>query len=226
MNRIAIFFLVVCTPGLFLLLAWLGLATLPSNLFGWLLLVLGLVYLFGVIVVYWIRGIQFWRPRANGETIQEERNDWSFWLIAGGMIAAFYLPPLEYRFLPAFLPRALALQAAGLLIFFLGSVLFIWARRALGHFYSGHVSVIEGQPLMQCGPYRLIRHPAYAGYLLITLGLALGYSSLAGFASILLLLLPSMMYRIRVEDKLLAEHFGASFADYARRVKRLLPRIW
>jgi protein-S-isoprenylcysteine O-methyltransferase Ste14 len=226
MSRMAIFFLVVVTLGLAILLAWLGLATLQSNLLGWFLLVSGLVYFFGVVIVYWVRRIRFWRPRAKGEMVKEERNDWSFWFIVVDMIAAFYLSPVEYLFFPAILPRAVWMQVAGLFLIFIGAALFIWARRTLGSFYSGHVSVIEGQPLVQGGPYRFIRHPAYAGYLLIVLGLALGYSSLAGFAAILVLFLPSVVYRIRVEDQLLAAHFGAQFDEYALRTKRLLPGIW
>ena len=226
MRIAAIFFLVVGTLVLALALAWLGLATLPSNLLGWFLLVSGLVYFFGVVIVYWVRRIQFWRPRAKGEMVKEERNDWSFWFIVVGMISAFYLPPIEYLYFPVTLPHAAWMQVAGLLLIIFGSTLFIWARRILGNFYSGHVSVIEGQRLIQIGPYRFIRHPAYAGYLLIVLGLALGYSSLAGFAAILFLLLPSVIYRIRVEDQLLAGHFGAEFKDYAEKIKRLLPFIW
>jgi len=225
-SRAAIFFLVFVTLGLAILLAILGLATLPSNLVGWFLLMTGSVYFFGVIIVYWIRKIQFWGPRAEGEMIYEERNDWSFWFIVIGMIAALYLPPVEYLFFTVVLPRGFWMQIIGLLLIFLGSGLFIWARRVLGKFYSGHVSVIEGQKLVQHGPYRFVRHPAYAGYILITLGLALGYSSLMGLAAILFFLLPALMYRIRVEDQLLAEHFGGQFKDYASRTNRLIPGIW
>jgi protein-S-isoprenylcysteine O-methyltransferase Ste14 len=142
------------------------------------------------------------------------------------MIAVFYLPPIEFLFFTAGLPRNVWMQIIGLLIIFFGSFLFIWARRMLGKFYSGHLSVVEGQQLVQGGPYRFIRHPAYAGYILIALGLALGYSSLAGWAAILFLLIPSVMYRVHVEDQLLAEYFGAQFNDYARRTKRLFPGIW
>jgi len=221
-----ILFLVFFTLGLSLLLAWLGLVTLHENLMGWFLLVSGLIYFFGVIVVYWIRGIRFWRPRAKGEMLKEEGNDVSFWFIVAGMIAVFYLPPFEYLLVPAILPRIVWMQVTGLLIILVGSVLFIWARRVLGHYYSGHLSVIEGQKLVQHGPYRFIRHPAYAGYILIALGLSFGYSSLAGLVAILLLLLPSVVYRLRVEDRLLAEHFGEAFTNYANKTKCLIPGIW
>lgn len=225
MSRAAIFFLVTITLGLTLLLVWLGLLTLNSNLLGWFLLFAGLIYFFGIIIVYWIRGIQFWRPRAKGEMLKEERGDGSFWLITIGMIAAFYLPPFEYLFAPAVLPRTNWVQIVGLLIIIIGAILFVWARRVLGHFYSGHVSVIEGQPLVQHGPYRIIRHPAYMGYLLISLGNSLGFSSLSGFAAIVFILLPSIVYRLRMEDKLLAEHFGEQWWDYCKRVPAFIPKL-
>src|SRR5512141_922458 len=226
MSRIAVFFLVVVTLGLCLLLSLLGWLTIPANLLGWFLLISGLIYFFGIIVVYWIRGIRFWRPRAVGELLQQEQTDQSFWAIVLGMIPAFYLPPLEYLFFEAILPRTRGMQILGLLIIFLGSILFLWARRALGNFYSGHLSVVEGQPLVQHGPYRFIRHPAYAGYVLIALGLSIGYSSLLGLIVILCLLIPTVIYRIHVEDAVLAEHFGNQFKSYVRKTKCLLPYVW
>jgi protein-S-isoprenylcysteine O-methyltransferase Ste14 len=96
----------------------------------------------------------------------------------------------------------------------------------LGNFYSGHLCVVEGQPLIQHGPYHFIRHPAYAGYVLIALGLSIGYSSLLGLIVILCLLLPTVIYRIHVEDAVLAEHFGNPFKSYARKTKCLLPYVW
>ena len=225
MNRLAIFFLVFVTLGLAILFSFWGYMTIQSNLLGWFLLITGLVYFFGIIVVYWMRRIRFWEPQARGDVFKEERGDWSFWVITAGMIAAFYLPPAEYLYFN-FLPSGLWAQILGLFLVFLGSVLFIWARRTLGQFYSGHVSVLEGQPLVQSGPYHFIRHPAYAGYLFIALGVVCGYSSVAGLIINLIILLPAVIYRIHVEDKLLAEYFGAQFESYARRTKRLLPLVW
>lgn len=226
MGRIAIFFLVVITLGLALLLSFLGFVTIKSNLLGWFLLITGLIYFFGVIVVYWIRRIRFWRPQAKGEIVKEERDDWSFWIIVAGMIAAFYLPPIEYLYLKGILPQNVWMQIAGWILILLGSVLFVWARRSLGKYYSGHVSVVDGQSLVKSGPYRFIRHPAYAGYVLLALGITVGYSSLAGLVLIPVLLLPSVIYRLSVEDKLLAEHFGDQFKEYTNKTARLIPGVW
>ena len=226
MSHIAIFFLVVLTLGLSLFLSFLGFATIKSNLLGWFLLLAGLVYFFGGIIVYWIRGIRFWGPRAQGQIVREERSDWSFWMIVAGMIAAFYLPPVEFLYFKNILPQSLWMQSIGLIFILCGSALFIWARHTLGNYYSGHVSVLDGQPLVQEGPYRFIRHPAYMGYLLIAVGIAVGYSSLSGLAVIPILLLPAVIYRLSVEDTFLAEHFGDEFRAYAKNTARLIPRVW
>jgi protein-S-isoprenylcysteine O-methyltransferase Ste14 len=147
-------------------------------------------------------------------------------MITVSMMAVFYLSPLEYIYFASQLPGTIWMEYAGVGLFVFGSGMFVWARHTLGVNYSGHLSVKEGQQLIQSGPYRVIRHPAYVGYLLMALGLAIGYSSLAGIISILFALLPCMIYRIYIEDGLLAEHFGKQFDQYRRKTKRLIPGIW
>jgi len=226
MSRPATIFLLILAPGLAILLALLGFETLHSNLLGWFLLLTGIVYAAGIVIDAYVRKEEFWASKQSGENLQEERGDRSFWPIALGIMAAFFLSPLEYLFFATFQSRIVWIEAIGVGLVILGSILFVWARRTLGEYYSGHVSVKKEQKLAQSGPYRIIRHPAYAGYLFMALGLSLGYSSLLGFVSTLFILLPAAVYRIRVEDRMLAEHFGTQFEKYARKTKRLLPGIW
>ncbi len=226
MSQMAKFFLLVAAPILAVLLAWLGIKTLPTNPTGWFLLLVGVAYTVGLIIVCAIRKERFWESPLEGRSTHEERGDRSLWFITIGMIAAFYLSPLEYIYLPPLLHRNTWMSFGGMGMVALGISLFIWARRALGKNYSGHVSVKNGQTLVQSGPYRLIRHPAYAGYLLMALGLSLGYSSLVGLLSVVTLLLPGVIYRIKVEEKLLNDHFSESYRQYMQRTKRLIPGIW
>ena len=226
MSLIAKFFILVIAPILAMLLALLGVETLPTNPLGWFLLLVGVVYIAGVVIVYVIRRERFWESPLNGSPILEEHGDRSLWFITLGMLAAFYLSPIDYIYLPACLPRNAWMSFSGVGLVALGIVLFVWARRVLGTNYSGHVSVKVGHSLVQNGPYHFIRHPAYLGYLLMALGIGLGYSSLAGLASTFLLLLPSLIYRIKVEEKLLFRYFGESYRQYAIVVKRLIPCIW
>ncbi len=226
MSRMAVFFLVGISQFLAMLLALLGVETIPTNPLGWFLFLVGMGYMLSVGIVYFIRKERFWETGVKGAVMQEERSDRSFWLISFGMIAVFFLSPLEYIYFGAVLPRSTWTESIGLELAIFGTALFIWARRTLRKNYSGHLSVNALQTLVQCGPYRFIRHPAYAGYFLMSLGVSAGYSSLAGLASVLALLLPSLVYRLHVEEKLLTEHFGEAYRQYSRAVKRLIPGVW
>ena len=217
MSRPATIFLLIVAPGLAILLVFLGIETLRTNILGWFVLLIGIVYTVGIAIDAYDRKDEFWGAKQSGDNIQEERGDRSFWPIALGIVAAFFLSPVEYLYFATFQLRNAWMESIDVGLVLLGSILFVWARRTLGRHYSGHVSVKKEQGLVQSGPYRIIRHPAYAGYLFMALGLALGFSSLSGLVSTLLILLPATVYRIRVEDKMLAEHFGTQFEEYARK---------
>ncbi|GAP13292.1 putative protein-S-isoprenylcysteine methyltransferase [Longilinea arvoryzae] len=226
MNRTIVIFLAFFVPVLAVLLAGLGWKTLPDNPLGWFLFVTGAVFAIGVVIVLWIRRKAIWQPRSGGVMTREEKGDRSFWLYLPGAMAAFFIPPLEYLYLPAVLPRSSAFAWTGGILVILGCTLFAWARRTLRAAYSGHLSVTSEQILVQSGPYRIVRHPAYLGYFLMSLGVCSGYSSLYGLISIPLLLMPGLVYRIRTEDKMLEGHFQDQFRAYAAHTARLIPGIW
>jgi len=225
-NRISIFFLVVVSPILALMLAWLGWLTHKTNLLGWFLLVAGLGYAAGVLVRYWILHDRFWNPRSGGTFSAEEKGDRSFWLIMPGMGVPLFLSPVEYLALPPLLPHTTAVQIIGAGLVVSAWLLFGEARRMIRSSYSGHLVVTESQKLVQSGPYRLVRHPSYLSFILMTAGIALGYSSLISVAVILVVLVPGLVYRIRVEEGLLEEHFQDEWRGYAARTKKLIPGVW
>lgn len=74
------------------------------------------------------------------------------------------------------------------------------------------------------GPYRLIRHPAYLGEL--TMVLACWAAGPSAFRLVpLALALPLVVWRIRAEERTLAE--SMDYAAYADRVRwRLVPGVW
>lgn len=212
-------FLLIFTPVIALGLAVLGVLTLKTNLMGGFLLFMGVSYAIG-------GPLYVWRRRGERPAQQEERGDRSFWLILPGFILPAFGAPLEYLYAGAVLPRTVWMQAASLVLVMTGIFVLSWARWEMREQFSGHVRIQEGHKLVQSGPYRFARHPGYLGYLLIVAGIAVGFSSLIAAAAMALLLLPGLIYRMRVEEKMLAEVFGENYQHYARRVKRLLPGIW
>ena len=63
------------------------------------------------------------------------------------------------------------------------------------------------------------------GFLLMGLGIAMGYSSLIGLGAVPLLLFPGLYYRMRVEEKLLEQQFGEEYRQYASKTGRIFPKL-
>lgn len=226
MSRKVVIFLMIVAPALSICLALLGLETLDDNLLGWFLLVFGVAYPAGGVIFYFIRHEPFWSAGGAGKASLEEKGDRSFWAILPGFLTVFFAPPLEWLYLPATLPRNVWMQATGLVLILAAVALRILARAHIRGLYSGHVEVQAAHRLVRSGPYRLVRHPGYLGFLLLALGVAAGYSSLIGLIAIPVFLLPGLAYRMRVEERLLIQHFGEEYREYSRRTKALIPAIW
>ena len=98
----------------------------------------------------------------------------SFWLgFAACLIvtnAALYLGPSAFP-VAAIRPGAAAF-AAGMAIMVAGVVLRGWSFHALGQYFTAVIKVSPDQPVITSGPYRLLRHPSYAGGLLAEIGIA------------------------------------------------------
>ena len=112
----------------------------------------------------------------------------------------------------------------GLLIFLFGVVYRLWAVITLGKYYSHIVRKIESHKIIDSGPYRYLRHPAYAGMILANAGITLFFLNTVTLLIFLLLLIPAIILRILVEEKTLYEIKG--YPDFANSRKRLIPAIW
>jgi protein-S-isoprenylcysteine O-methyltransferase Ste14 len=226
MSPLAVLFLMIIAPALSLYLALIGLETLGSNLLGWFLLVFGIAYPAGGVIYYFIRHEPFWKSSDDGKPSREEKGDTSFWLILPGFLIVFFAPPHEWMLMPPVLPRSIWTQIAVMVLILFAIALLIWARVHIRGQYSGHVEIQTDHHLVTSGPYRYIRHPSYCGMLLMSLVMVIGYASLVGLAGILLLLLPGLAYRMRVEEELLCMQFGVDYQEYASRTYKLLPGVW
>lgn len=225
MNRLVIKFLLFLVPILAILLAWLGFVTVSDNSTGWFLIVVGVFFSIGILIAFLMKGKNLWEGNDKKEPSFQEENDRSFWFITAGMILAFYLPPIEYLYLDFPVSPSPSLIHIGLGFIIMGSIVFVYARHVLRRWYSGHLSVQADQVLIQHGPYRFVRHPAYLGYLLMAVGICLGYASLIGLINFLFLLI-CFQYRMKVEEKILVNHFGELYLQYAQKTKKIIPLIW
>jgi len=114
----------------------------------------------------------------------------------------------------------------GLLLLVAGLGFRIWAIRVLRQFFTVDVAIHSGQRLVENGPYRHIRHPAYSGSLFAFAGLAICMSS---WISALVLLIPitsAFLRRISIEERALTAAFPVGYPEYAKRTFRLFPGIY
>jgi protein-S-isoprenylcysteine O-methyltransferase len=96
----------------------------------------------------------------------------------------------------------------------------------LGKFFTATVQIRKDHQLVKDGPYRHIRHPSYLGLLILALGNGI---ALANWISLLLcIVLPTIgiMWRIKVEEKELYDHFGEQYQDYLKSTWCIVPYVY
>jgi protein-S-isoprenylcysteine O-methyltransferase Ste14 len=112
----------------------------------------------------------------------------------------------------------------GFILFLAGITYRLWAIKTLGKYYSHMVREIAGHQIIKTGPYRRIRHPAYAGMILANLGIVIFFFNSITLLLFGLILLPAIILRIIIEEKTLFKI--DTYVDYAKDRPRLIPGIW
>jgi protein-S-isoprenylcysteine O-methyltransferase Ste14 len=141
----------------------------------------------------------------------------------GGLLVFVPLDVFRFRLLGGTGPVA---AAAGLAMFVGG-----WTAIALAMRENAFAAPVvkhqgeRGQVVVDSGPYRVVRHPMYAGAIPLMVGMALWLGSVMG-ALLAAIPIGTLVLRVAAEEKLLRRELPG-YSDYARRVRwRLLPGVW
>jgi len=149
-------------------------------------------------------------------------------LIVVSAAAALLLGVLAARRVPSLdLPGAgWGWFTLGLVLVWAGFGLRIWAIVTLGRFFRRVVVVQAEHVVVRSGPYRYVRHPAYAGNLLLYAGLGFALENLLSLAVLVIVPLAGHLPRIRVEEAELTRGLGEPYRLYATETSRLVPGVW
>ena len=123
----------------------------------------------------------------------------------------------------ASLPTGVFYLGIGLMV--AGILLRQWSIAVLGRYFSRTVGVQEGQVVVDRGPYRLVRHPAYTGSLLAIVGLGFVLQSWGAVLVLIAFFGVAFGYRIHVEEGVLTSKLGDEYVAYTKRTKRLIPYV-
>lgn len=129
------------------------------------------------------------------------------------------LPQANWPILQSLYPFGVGVFAAGLLLRW-------YAIVYLGRWFTVDVAIAADHPVIDSGPYRLIRHPSYTGVLLAFLGYGLCLGNWLACLLLVSVATAVFLWRIAIEEKALLAALGAAYADYMRRTKRLIPFIY
>ncbi len=200
-----------------------------------------------VLFILWVGGIEFaLRPvglaylvlwtvlafatavyRRPGAPSKYDRSQIAWRTVLGilGFAVILVLGPWEYTHLSGPIPRDGWVAWTGIALFAVGIAINTWAMATLRAMFTVRLGVQKGHRLVTSGPYRLVRHPAYFGFVLALPGMGLALGSVALLA-LTVAILAWIVSRIRVEEAMLVEQFGEEYRAYQRRTKRLVPMLY
>jgi serine phosphatase RsbU (regulator of sigma subunit)/protein-S-isoprenylcysteine O-methyltransferase Ste14 len=113
----------------------------------------------------------------------------------------------------------------GLILTAAGIGFAVWARLHLGRYWSGFITLKEGHKVIDTGPYGMVRHPIYTGWLIAMFGSALLAGTIDGFLGFEIVTL-GFLIKLQREERLLSTELGDEYRRYMQRVpSALVPML-
>jgi protein-S-isoprenylcysteine O-methyltransferase Ste14 len=176
----------------------------------------------GLVAIYWIVGMVRAKPTVRRESILS-----SALHVALGCAAVFLVwgPATDIGFFSHRVTSAAAwVQWLGLAATIGGCAFAIWARASIGANWSSMVTVKQNHELILHGPYAVVRHPIYSGFLLALAGTAIAVGEIRAFIGLGLAFI-GFLLKSAAEERFMREEFSDEYARYSQRVRRLIPFI-
>jgi protein-S-isoprenylcysteine O-methyltransferase Ste14 len=120
------------------------------------------------------------------------------------------------------MPAPMALAGDALVLLGWMAIFFVFKENT---FSSATIELAPDHKVISTGPYALVRHPMYAGALVMLLGIPIALGSWWGLF-VIVAMTPALIWRLFDEESFLARNLPG-YVDYQRRVRyRLIPQVW
>lgn len=167
------------------------------------------------------------RVRAHTDSSGQTTREWTYTFI-GVMVLVGIVASIEAasHHVAPFPGPAWWPVVVGLIIMWGGIAFRFWAIFTLGRFFKVVVIIQDDHRLIDHGPYRWIRHPSYLGFILTMTGIGVAEGDWASAAIMPICGLIGFLTRIRIEERILLQEFGAEYTAYVQRTARLIPGLF
>jgi protein-S-isoprenylcysteine O-methyltransferase Ste14 len=143
-------------------------------------------------------------------------------LTSVGFIGLIVIPALDHRFGWSQLPLCLVLAGDVLVALGFLAVAFVFRENS---FSSATIELASDQKVISSGPYAWVRHPMYAGGLVMLLGIPVALGSWWGLL-VLAAIFPALIWRLIDEERFLSRNLPG-YVEYRHKVRyRLMPLVW
>jgi protein-S-isoprenylcysteine O-methyltransferase Ste14 len=117
-------------------------------------------------------------------------------------------------------------ELSGALVFLAGVAIRLHAIAVLANHFTSRVTILGEHKLVRGGLYRYVRHPSYLGQILILVGIGALMGNVIAVLAAPFMATVALLWRIRIEERAMADHFGDAYEEYRRATWRLLPLVW
>jgi protein-S-isoprenylcysteine O-methyltransferase Ste14 len=166
------------------------------------------------------------RLRTVSSSARVRLREWTFFLVVVSLVGAVALAGWLSRVSWAAMRGGLARIVVAEVLLVCGVALRVWAIVTLDRFFTFIVGIADDHKVVRVGPYRLIRHPGYAGALLGLLGIGVALGNWLSVLALLVIPIAALAVRIRVEEATLVSALGEQYRAYARQTSGLIPGVW
>ncbi len=183
-------------------------------------------HLFNLLCVVWAIS-QLWIGRRRSGDPAKARDRGTLNLLIAAIIAALASGIwLAWRDDGQLATHNLPLLWSGIAAMLAGMLLRWWSVHTLAQYFTVDIAIQPGQELIRRGPYRLLRHPSYTGALLTVFGFGIALGDLPAALVVIVPITAAFLWRIRIEEQMLAQAFPDAYPAYARETRRLIPFVW
>src|SRR5215831_3787553 len=175
---------------------------------------IGLTSLILVFLAWVVFGLTFLlrkKPAQAEEAKRASVSKWGIVLQSFSFAFVWILPRPRWWPFRESLAGELILAAVAVALAYSSSLFILRAIRTLGKQWTFEARVIKGHELVTQGPYAIVRNPIYLGMFGMIIGTGLVFSRWWTLSAAVVSFLIGNRIRIRAEERLLRETFGAQF---------------